>query len=488
MRVVVARPAAEHLRARIGGRLERGRRPRRAVLADVLPHLADRALDGVGLRGQREVDRRLGEREPGLRQPDVLDRLGRGDGDRQRLRVGVPDVLRREDDHPPRDEPGVLAALEHRRQVVERRVRVRPARGLDPGRDVVVVLVAALVVENGLALHRVLGVGQRDLLVHRRARQLERVQRRPRIAVGARREELDHLVGHLGLRALAALDRAPQQRLEVLGRELLELVDLRAREQRAVDLEVRVLRRGADQRHEPVLDGRQQRVLLRLVEAVDLVEEEDRRAAALAPLGRAGDHLAHLGAPRLDRGELLERGVGVLGGEAGERRLPGPGRAVEDHRVRAAGLERGAQRGARSEQVLLADELVERGRPHPRGERAVGRQPVIRSFLGWVEQPLHPSIFAQPWDAPSLCPPSSANGGAWGWSASAARRCRWRCCASCAWSGGSGWTRASSRTPTRRRSCCPARPGPSWRSTARTAWPAAREPCSAGSRSSSPAC
>jgi hypothetical protein len=48
-----------------------------------------------------------------------------------------------------------------------------------------------------------------------------------------------------------------------------------------VHLEERVLGRGADERDEPVFDAGQQRVLLRLVEAVDLVEEQDR---ALVPL------------------------------------------------------------------------------------------------------------------------------------------------------------------------------------------------------------
>ena len=139
----------------------------------------------------------------------------------------------------------------------------------------------------------------------------------------------------------------------------------------------------------------QQRVLLRLVEAVDLVEEEDRRAAAGAPLAGAGDHLAHLGAAGLHGGQLLEGGVGVLGGEPRERRLAGARRAVEHHRVRLAGLERRAQRRALAEQVLLADELVERLRAHARRQRPVGRRPVIRAFLGRVEQPLHTSIFAQ---------------------------------------------------------------------------------------------
>src|SRR5918999_1812623 len=46
--------------------------------------------------------------------------------------------------------------------------------------------------------------------------------------------------------------------------------------QRRVHLEVGVLGGGAHQHHEPLLHGRQQRVLLGLVEAMDLVEEEDR--------------------------------------------------------------------------------------------------------------------------------------------------------------------------------------------------------------------
>ena len=81
--------------------------------------------------------------------------------------------------------------------------------------------------------------------------------------------------------------------------------------QRRVDLEVRVLRRRADQRHEPRLDVGQQRVLLRLVEAVDLVEEEDRAPAARAePLPRPREHLAHVLHRRRDRRQLLERGAG----------------------------------------------------------------------------------------------------------------------------------------------------------------------------------
>ena len=210
----------------------------------------------------------------------------------------------------------------------------------------------------------------------RLAGELERGQRRARVAAGARREEREHVVGHLGRRALAALQGPAQQRLDLLRAQLVQLVDLRAAQQRRVDLEVRVLGRRADERDEPLLDGGQQRVLLGLVEAVDLVEEEDRRLAArLAPVRGAVDDAAHLGAAGLHGAELLEGGVRRARDDPRERRLAGPGRAVEDHRVRPAVGDRAAQRRrllGRAEQVRLADELVDRARAHAHGERGVG--------------------------------------------------------------------------------------------------------------------
>ena len=56
-------------------------------------------------------------------------------------------------------------------------------------------------------------------------------------------------------------------------------------------------------------------------------------------------------------------------GDPRERRLAAAGRPVEDHRVKRAALDRGAQRRLAAEQVLLAGELVERPRTHPRRER-----------------------------------------------------------------------------------------------------------------------
>ena len=59
------------------------------------------------------------------------------------------------------------------------------------------------------------------------------------------------------------------------------------------------------------------------------------RAPGRAALPRPGDHLAHLGAPGLHGGQLLERGVGAASATIrASVVLPVPGRPVEDHRVR----------------------------------------------------------------------------------------------------------------------------------------------------------
>src|SRR6185295_16586170 len=100
------------------------------------------------------------------------------------------------------------------------------------------------------------------------------------IAVGAGGQQLDRLgrdLGGIGDPTLGSGQRPPQKLLEVVWIERPQLVDGAAGQQRRIHLEIRVFSGGADQRQQPFLHGRQQGVLLRLVEAVDLVEEEDRR-------------------------------------------------------------------------------------------------------------------------------------------------------------------------------------------------------------------
>nr|WP_276602730.1 hypothetical protein [Nannocystis pusilla] len=88
---------------------------------------------------------------------------------------------------------------------------------------------------------------------------------------------------------------APQQRDQVADLDRSQLQHPHPAQQRRVDLEARVLGGRPDQRAHPRLDVRQQDVLLRLVEAVDLVDEQQRPAALVGPpSARDLDHLAQL--------------------------------------------------------------------------------------------------------------------------------------------------------------------------------------------------
>ena len=122
-------------------------------------------------------------------------------------------------------------------------------------------------------------------------RRLERVERDARVAADGVRQRLDRLVVDRDAGAaeavLGVIERAPHDRADRLRLELLEREHARARQQRPDHLERRVLRRRADQRHRAVLDERQDRVLLRLVEAVDLVDEQHGALAQSRAAGRA---------------------------------------------------------------------------------------------------------------------------------------------------------------------------------------------------------
>ena len=164
---------------------------------------------------------------------------------------------------------------------------------------------------------------------------------------------------------------AAHDQRELLVGERHELVDLAPRQQRRVDLEVRVLRRRADQRQRPLLDRRQQRVLLGLVEAVDLVEEEDRPLAVGAETLPAEAITSRTCADRGGHGrQLLEGRAGRVRDHARERRLPAPGRPVQDRGADAVLRDREPQRGMLAEDLLLADEILEPLRPHAHGQRS----------------------------------------------------------------------------------------------------------------------
>ena len=94
------------------------------------------------------------------------------------------------------------------------------------------------------------------------------------VAVGAR-DKRGAGVGGEGQRAVFYSFGAGQEFVEGGGVEAVEDEDLGAAEQRGVQFEARVLGRGTDQSDRAVLDKGQKAVLLRAVEAVDFVHEEE---------------------------------------------------------------------------------------------------------------------------------------------------------------------------------------------------------------------
>ena len=103
---------------------------------------------------------------------------------------------------------------------------------------------------------------------------------------------------------------------------------------------------------------------------MDLVEEQDRPPSVRAkPFGRTRDHLPHLRHRRGDGRELFERCARHPGDDPCERRLSASRRPVQDGGADAILLDRKPQRRALAEDVRLADERLERLRPHAQRER-----------------------------------------------------------------------------------------------------------------------
>src|SRR6185503_186515 len=92
------------------------------------------------------------------------------------------------------------------------------------------------------------------------------------------------------------------------------------------------------------------------------------------------DRAADLRDAAHDRREGDELGADRLRQDPRERRLAGPGRAPKQQRRQVATRDRPPQRPGIADEMLLPDELLERPRPHARGERL--------PFGWWLEQGL----------------------------------------------------------------------------------------------------
>ena len=385
--VLVALAVAEPSRSVVAAVSEPSRHRARGHTLHVLAGPAECDRDPVRLRRRGEVHDGLGQVEARLGQADELDGPRRGVGDDERQGIAHADVLAGEDHQPSGNEASVLPRLQHPRQPVQACVGVGAPDALDEGADDVVVVVLPVPERPGPPGR--LGVGERHPRpCPGRARfptpgesegDLQGVEDHAGVAIGLVDEMLDGVV--VGLTALPG-ERPAHQLPKVIGSQRVQTEQARAAHERRVDLEERVLGRGADQDERAVLDRREQRILLRLVEAVDLVEEQDRPLSLLgqAPAGPVDDFAYVFHARRHGR-ERDERLLAALGDQPGERRLPRPRRPPQDDRGQPVGLDQGAQRGALAQQVVLAHHLVERAGAQPGRQRRLPGQAFLQGGI-----------------------------------------------------------------------------------------------------------
>ena len=332
-----------------------------------------------------------------LRHAEKMACLVGGDGLLQRAGVGQADILAGKADHTAGHIQRVFARFQHARQPVDGRIRVGVAHRLVQRRDQIIMFLALFVIKQGLfggaLLKRLLGHGhaavRADFAVEHD--HLERRKGCARIAVGKHGQRFQNFIRDVhGLTAETArvFQRAAQQRDQFLRRKTVKHKYFTARKQRAVDLERRVFCGRADQNDAAFFDKGEEGVLLRLVEAVNLIDEQDGPLAKTAVVFR----LLHDGADLLDAaghgGKINERGFGTVGDDAGQRRFADPGRAPENHGGYLVRLDQAAQHLAGAQQVCLPYIFVQRGRAQPRRQRL--RDPALkqRSLLHIRRLPL----------------------------------------------------------------------------------------------------
>ena len=202
---------------------------------------------------------------------------------------------------------------------------------------------------------------------------LDLVEQEAAVAVGAGDQRVARLLGD---RKGTAFDRlgALDQLVERVVIEPAEDQHLAARQQRGVELEARVLGRRADQRDGAVLDIGQEAVLLGAIEAVDLVHEQQRLLAGTCGRLRASAKIFLRSATPEKTAEIGDEAQpDRVGQQARDARLARPGRSPQDHRGELARRDHAPDRAVRTGQMLLPDDLVERLRAQPVGERRIGR-------------------------------------------------------------------------------------------------------------------
>ena len=162
-----------------------------------------------------------------------------------------------------------------------------------------------------------------------------------------------------GQAAIRVGEGSPDDLRNLVVREGFEAVDAQPRQERGIDLEIRVLGCGSGKGDGAVLNMRKQGVLLGLVESVDLVDEQDGRLSGEGePVARLSHQRPDLGDAAHDGGYGHEACPGCVRQDPREARLAASRRTPEEEGPEVAALQGAAERPALADQALVTDDLV----------------------------------------------------------------------------------------------------------------------------------
>ena len=205
-----------------------------------------------------------------------------------------------------------------------------------------------------------------DLRVVKR---LRLVEQEPPIAIGAGNER----VFRFGSERQRAFERfcTVEQLAQSIVIEPLQDQDLRAAEQCRIERKAGIFRGRADQRHRAAFDERQEAVLLRTVEAVDLVHEQQRTLSRFGRLVGGSEGLLEIGDSAEHRADAFEAHADTVREQSCDSRFARAGRPPQDHARQAARSDHPADCAFGAGQVFLPDDVLQRRRPQPVGEWSV---------------------------------------------------------------------------------------------------------------------
>ena len=366
MRVLVVLAVVQLFHEARGGVAEVDRDWLRERGVDVCFDRAVGRVDGVRFGCEGKIDDGLREGEVTFRATEKMHGIAGGEAEVQGFRSGEADVFYGHTDDAAGTVHGVFASFQHAAQPVESGVWVTVADALVQGGDDVVVLLTLFVVEEHAALHGLCSERLSDdgftAACGEVCCDLQGVECGAGVAAGVGSDSF-----HCGFfcrnagsakTADGICEGAVEQSDYVGFGERDEGVDAATGEERGVDLKGGILCGGADEAYGASLNIGQEGVLLGLVEAMDLVYEEDGAGAEAGEFFGFDHDLFDLFDAAEDSGEFNEAGLGSLRDDFGEGGFADAGRTPEDHGGRVITLNGQAEWLARGKEVLLAGVLL----------------------------------------------------------------------------------------------------------------------------------